>query len=133
MNESCTFTSFDIVKFYPSISEGLLQRAIRFAKDHIESSDEEVCIMQHSRRFVLFSKDRAWVTKEGAGLFDMAMGSYDGAKICELVGIFALSQLPERYDKSNIALYRDNGLAVFKEVLGSAAERVKKDIIRSFN
>ena len=48
------------------------------------------------------------------GLFDVAMASYDGAEICELVGIFALSQLPERFDKRDIGLYRDDGLAVFR-------------------
>ena len=37
MKESCTFMSFDIVQFYPSISEDLLQRAIRFARGHVQS------------------------------------------------------------------------------------------------
>ena len=122
-----------MVEFYPSISEDLLQRAIRFGKDHINIRDEEVGIIQHSRKSLLFSEDRAWVKKEGPGLFDVAMGSYDGAEICELVGIFVLSHLPERYVRSNVGLYRDDGLAVFRDVSGSAAEHVKKDIIRSFN
>ena len=130
--ESCTFMSFDVVEFYPSISEDLLQRAMRFARDHINISDEEVGIIQHSRKSLLFSDDKAWVKKEGPGLFDVAMGSYDGAEICELVGIFALSQLPERYDRDNIGLYRDDGLAVLRDVSGSEAEHIKKDIIRSF-
>ena len=65
MKENCTFTSFDIVEFYPSISEDLLHRAIRFAKDHINISDEEVGIIQHSRKSLLFSDDRAWVKKQG--------------------------------------------------------------------
>ena len=82
---------------------------------------------------VTFSKDTAWRKKEGPGLFDVTMGSYDGAEICELVGIFALSQLPERYDRNNIGLYRDDGLAVFRNTPGSNAERIKKDIIKSFN
>ena len=60
MKESCTFTSFDIVEFYPSISEDLLQRAIRFAKNHIKITDEEVDIIHHSRKSLLFSKDRAY-------------------------------------------------------------------------
>ena len=131
--ESCTFTSFDIVEFYPSISEDLLNRAIRFAKDHIDIGDDEVAIIQHSRKSLLFSEDKAWEKKDGPGLFDVAMGSYDGAEVCELVGIFALSHLPERYDRNSIGLYRDDGLAVFRDVSGSAAERIRKDIIKSFN
>ena len=93
--ESCTFTSFDFVEFYPSISEDLLNRAIRFAKDHIDIGDDEVTIIQHSRKSLLFCNDKVWVKKEGPGIFDVAMGSYDGAKVCELVGIFALSHLLE--------------------------------------
>ena len=82
--------------------------------DSLIITDEEVDIIQHSRKSLLFSKGKAWMKKEGAGLFDVAMGSYDGAEICELVGMFALSQLPERYNRSDIGLYRDDGLAVLE-------------------
>ena len=61
------------------------------------------------------------------------MGSYDGAEICELVGIFALSHLPERYDRNNIGLYRVDGLAVVRDTPGTIAERIKQDIIKSYN
>ena len=127
MKESCTFTSLDIVKLYPSILEDLLNRAIRFDKEHIDIGDEEVAIIQHSRKSLLFSKDKAWAKKEDPGLFNVAMGSYDGAEVCELVVIFTLSHLPERYDRSNIGLYRDDSLAVFRDVSGSAVENIKKD------
>ena len=66
------------------------------------------------------------------GLFDVAMGSYDGAKICELVGILALSQLPEQYDRCDIGLYRDDGLAVLRGVSGSMADHIKKDNTKPF-
>ena len=130
--ESCTFISFDIVEFYPSISEDLLERAIRFAKEHVEITDEEASIIVHSRKSLLFSKERSWMKKKGTGLFDVAMGSYDGAEVCELVGIFALSQLPERFNGCDVGLYRDDGLAILRDLPGSAAERAKKDIIKSF-
>ena len=133
MKESCSFVSFDIVEFYPSISEDLLKRAIQFAKGHVEITDEEVNIIHHSRKSLLFDKNRAWAKREGQGLFDVAMGSYDGAEVCELVGIFVLGQLPEQYDRRDIGLYRDDGLAVFRGVSGSVCERIKKDITRSFN
>ena len=132
MKEGCTFISFDIVEFYPSISEDLLERAIRFAKERVEITDEEVGIIMHSRKSLLFSKERTWMKKEGTGLFDVAMGSYDGAEVCELVGIFALSQLPERFNRRDVGLYRDDGLAIFRDLSGSAVERAKKDIIKSF-
>ena len=95
MKESCTFTSFNIIEFSPSISEDLLNRAIRFANNHIDTGDDEVATIQHSTKFLLFSKNKARVQKEDPGLFDVALGSYDGAEVCELVEIFVLSHLPE--------------------------------------
>ena len=47
--------------------------------------------------------------------------------------MFALSQLPKQYNRCDIGLYGDDGLAVFKGMLGSMAENAKKDIPKSFN
>lgn len=43
------------------------------------------------------------------------MGSYDGAEVCELVGLYILSALGNTYGKECIGLYRDDGLAVLKK------------------
>ena len=61
-------------------------------------------------------------------LFDVTMGSYDEAEVCELVGLYILDQLGSQYYKENIGLYRDDGLAVFENVTGPQAERIKKEI-----
>ena len=42
------------------------------------------------------------------------MGSYDGAEICELVGLFILNHLGKSFGKEKIGLYRDDGLAIIK-------------------
>ena len=42
------------------------------------------------------------------------MGSYDGAEICELVGLFILNNLAERFGKESVGLYRDDGLLILK-------------------
>ena len=54
------------------------------------------------------------------------MGSYDGAEVCELVGIFILNDLCNEYGKDNIGLYRDDGLAIFKHTSGPQVERIKE-------
>ena len=54
------------------------------------------------------------------------MGTYDGAEVSGLVGIFIRYQISRKYNKSNIGLYRDDGLAVFKNISGSQAEKIKK-------
>ena len=130
--DDCTFISFDIVEYYPSISERLLERALDFAQQHVEISDDEICVIHNSRKSLLFSDDKTWIKKESKGMFDVTMGSHDGAEVCELVGMFALAQLPARYRKQNVGLYRDDGLAVSRGTSGSEAERVKKDLTKRF-
>ena len=41
-------------------------------------------------------------------------GSNDGAETCEIVGLFLLHSIGEKFNKDNIDLYRDDGLACFK-------------------
>ena len=65
--------------------------------------------------------------KKESGLFDVTMGAYDGAEVCELVDSFLLHQLSNKYSKKDVGLYRDDGLAVFKNKSGPQAERIKKN------
>ena len=60
------------------------------------------------------------------------MGAYDGAEVCELVGIFTFYQLSRKYNKSNIGLYGDGGLTVFKNISGPQAQKIKKDFQDKF-
>ena len=79
-----TFIVFDIKDFYPSISKYLLQKAFEFAKAKVSRTQEEEKIIYHSRKSLLFKDQETWKNKEGE-LFDVTMGAYDGAEICELV------------------------------------------------
>ena len=60
------------------------------------------------------------------------MGSYDGAEIRELVGLYFLNQLSTVIDKSSVALYRDGGLAVINNANSPKLDRIRKDIIALF-
>ena len=68
----------------------------------------------------------AWGAFDGAfdGLFWSR--AFDAADVCEAVGNFLLYQLSKNYNKKDIGLYRDDGLAIFKNVSGSKAEKIKK-------
>ena len=55
------------------------------------------------------------------------MGAYDGAEVCELVSSFLLYALSLKYHKTNIGLYRDNGLEVFRNVSGAHCEKIKRN------
>ena len=47
--------------------------------------------------------------------------------VCELVGIYVLNIRASKYDKNNIGLYRDDGLAAFKSSSGSKADKIQKE------
>jgi len=85
----------------------------------------------HSRKSLLFNNGNAWIKKDNSS-FDVTMGSYDGAEVCELVGQFILNGLASTYGKENIGVYRDDGLAVLKDTTGPQADRIRKDITRHF-
>ena len=40
------------------------------------------------------------------------MGSFFGAELCDLVGLYALSKLRHLYNYKDIGFYRDDGLAI---------------------
>ena len=82
--------------------------------------------MYHGRKSLLFSNEKLWM-KRGGTLFDVTMCAYDGAEVCELVGIFMLNKISEKYNKNDLSLYRDNGLAVFKNISGPESEGIKKN------
>ena len=76
----------------------------------------------HCRKSLLFDNVTAWTKKNHSDMFDITTGSFDGAEVCELIGLFFLNNLSEKYDKNNVSLYRDDGLL-------TQAERTGKDII----
>ena len=105
------FIKFDVCNFYPSISESLLDRSIAFARTCTTVSESDIAIIKHARKSLLFSKSGEWVKKD-TNLFDFTMGSFDGAEVCELVGLYILSKLQALLGQANVGLYRDDGLAV---------------------
>ena len=60
------------------------------------------------------------------------MGSYDGAEICELVGLFILDSLTKKYGKDNVGLYRDDGLILFGGTSSRLADKTRKDLHKLF-
>ena len=46
--------------------------------------------------------------------------------ICELVGLYLLSTISKSYNKADIGLYRDDGLAVFRNISGPEADKTRK-------
>ena len=98
-----SFICFDIVDFYQSISEDLLTKALVFASKYDEITDQEKKIIIQAKKSLLFSKGTPWCKKASNSLFDVTMGSFDGAETCELVGSYLLYDLSLKYG-NNIGL-----------------------------
>ena len=52
----------------------------------------------------------------------MYISPYEGAEVCELSSIFMLSLTGNKYSPNNIGLYRNDGLAIFKNASGPPSE-----------
>ena len=121
------FAIFDIKDFYPSISEKLLTNALNFAEEITDICRKDMQIMYHARKSLLLTNEKPWMKIEGSP-FNVTIWAYDGAEVCELVGIFVLKKISEKYDKNDIGLYRNDGLAVFKNVCVPESECIKKNL-----
>ena len=127
-----SFASFDIDSFYPSITESLLSKAISFAKNYTTINDKNIDIIMQCRKSLLFDNETAWTKKNHSSMFNVTMGSFNGAEVCGLIGLFLLNNLSEKYGKSNVGLYRDDGLVLLRNASGPQSERTRKDITREF-
>ena len=52
----------------------------------------------------MYHNDDPWVKKDTSVEFDVTMGSYDGAEVCEIVGLFILDMLSNLF-KKNLSVY----------------------------
>ena len=123
-----TFLSFNIVEFYPSITEDLLTKVISWAKRFAAIPNEHTSIIKHPRNSLLFYGNNTWVKKSDSNsLFDVTRGSYDGSDVCGLVGPYVLLKLSQEFGKEKVGLYRDNGLMVLNGTRGRQARQSKEN------
>ena len=123
------FIQADIDAFYPNISENLLNNALKFAENHVRISTEEKEIILNTKKNLLFSDGKPWA-KKGNSDWDVTMGSWDGAEVCELCGLYLLSQV--QHLNVNIGMYRDDILCATKQ-RPQQVERTKQKLCKIFN
>ena len=99
-----SFTSFDVESFYPAITEALLLKVLDWAADVKNIPQEDKSLIIEACKNILVKDGVAWV-KSSTGLHDITMGSFSGAEVCELVGLFMLQKL--RDIGLEAILYRD--------------------------
>ena len=57
------------------------------------------------------------------------MGSFDGAEICELVGLFLLDKPSKLIRRENVGLYIDHDRAAINSSSGHVLDKMRKNII----
>ena len=86
----------------------------------------------HARKSLLFTNDSTWVKKGDDPSFDVTMGSFDGAEVCELVGLYILNILSQKFGSGNIGLYRDDGLGCFKALTDQKRIKYERRSLKYF-
>ena len=115
-------------KFYPSIDQNLLLKALLWCRKYVDMSDGEIEIIMAARKAMLYVNGEPWA-KKGGSVFDVGMGFFDGAEVCEIVGLFLLEELEEL--EVSVGIYRDDGLAV-SDLSPRGVERTKKKMSAIF-
>ena len=76
-----TFIQLDVIGMYGSITEELFLKALKWAEQFIDISEEEKEILLQSKKSTLYHDNKPW-EKKGGKNFDVTEGSYDGAETC---------------------------------------------------
>ena len=115
---------------YFYITEHTLDRALDLATQHVTMSHNDIRIIKHCCKSLLFHDGKLWIKKLNH-LFDVTMGSFDGAQMCELVGALILSQLSRIINKIDMGLYRYDGLIIIRKLNGPKLDNYRKKISNS--
>ena len=110
--------------------KSLFKKSISFPKEYHHISDEVVKIINHYRKSLMrvnFAKRKKWES-----CFDLTMGGYNWAEICELAGIYIFTHLATIIKKSNCGLYRDGSLLIVCNVNGQQIDPTNTNIIKIF-
>ena len=120
------FFKFDIINYYPSINEALYSKALELVKQVVGITEDELKVLWNARKAVVVKGGEIW-TKKSAKNFDVTIGSYDGAEVCEMVGLFMLQKLKEKFPEEEMGLYRNDGLMATGKS-GPQTSRLEKDM-----
>ena len=77
----------------------------------MDIEDKAIYAIKLARRSLLSNKDGNWIKKGENPSFDVTTGSFDGAEVCELVGLYLLQKLSPLLGITIFSLYRDDGIA----------------------
>ena len=81
----------------------------------------------------MFHKNEPWIKRKGDANFDVPIGCFDGAGVCDLTGLYIVSKIKTLFENQNdVGLHRDDSLGILQNFSGLQNERVRKEIIKTF-
>ena len=83
----------------------LFNEAIQYASTIPEISDSDKAIIKHSRKTLLFHNNQHLEKNLETQILIFLSVGYDGAEICELVGIFILTKLKAHFKIHDITTW----------------------------
>ena len=96
----------------------ILTNPIQFAKLYTTTDDKDLHLIMNCRKSLLFFVNETWKKKPTESYFDVTMSTFDGAEICELVGLYIQSNVKNRLSKTYFGLYRDDGPIILRSLKG---------------
>ena len=63
----------------------------------------------HCRKSLLFDNTDIWTKKKGNKDFDVTIGSFEGAEVCDFLGLYILYILSTKCGKNLNGICRDDG------------------------
>ena len=78
-------------------------------------------------KFITTFDSQTWIKKLNH-LFNITMGSFDGADVCELISALILFQLSRIINNTNMGLYRDDRLILIRKPNGPKLDNYRKRI-----
>ena len=124
------FYLFQYKKFLPFNKKEHITKAIKFAEEYTKFKKQETNTLMHTCQTIISYDSRIWTKKSNINNFDIAMSSFQGADVCDLIGLYILSEISPLTGPLNIGLYRYDGLAVIKQSSGTSLERIKKSLTK---
>ena len=127
------FIKFDIVQFFCSITEKLLENVVSYAQTLTTIPDYIIKLIIRTKKSFFSAEGNIWMEKVESALFDVTIGSHDGAEVCELVVIYLLGKLSSIIYEKNIGLYRGDRLYVIENANGSQLDGLRKGVFAIFH
>ena len=69
------------------------------------------------------------VKKDGGKLIGATIGTFGGAEVCLLAGLYLLDKVSKPLGSINAVLYRDDGLALIHDANSPKLDKLRKDIV----